>query len=64
MKCDECYFSGSKKQPIMINVIREPIEHIVSIFKLSKYGDRIYQGQEVDSFGDCNFVSRPPLGSK
>ena len=41
----------------MINVIRHPIEHIVSIFKLKKYGDRRETGHARKLSDKCNVVS-------
>ncbi|KAK2153927.1 hypothetical protein LSH36_281g05049 [Paralvinella palmiformis] len=42
------------KSAIVINLIREPIEHLVSIFKMKKYGDRTETGYVKDTFGKCN----------
>ena len=49
------------KSAIVINLIREPIEHLVSIFKMKKYGDRTETGYVKDTFGKCNIVSKNHL---
>ena len=43
-----------------MNIIRHPVDHIASIFKMKKYGDRkesLPPGTEVKVYDKCNMVS-------
>ena len=52
-------FSDPIKSPVIMNVIRHPVDHIASIFKMMKYGDRKEHtpGTKAKGHDTCNMVS-------